>query len=477
MTSSPSRVRPSFRRKRTDDLFPRATPTRSNLGPLTTLFTPPTECSRAVLPCQTCSTAWLGLACSSDGGPIDDITCWPPATSSIPRPTPYVSGMGFYSPGISCPAGYTSACTAVSTRPGQTDVPELITRGPFKDGGFQFRLVEGETAVGCCMEGYTCAIYPGGWQTCQRMATATSLRLDQAGSCDKNGYMKELEVGLGDLNIWAPLVQINWQASDRITATEGDVVIAAATPASGSKALSSVASVTGIISTDESVPTMAPASERPIATSKRLSTPFITGISVSAAVTLLAIVSLLAYLWYRKRNRIIEVTFTTSRASSPLTYYQLPSTPTPGSQNPTPRATTPNPTTASPLPQQESPQQHPLPTFSTPPISQRHSPPKPPSLASSSSVAPSLFSPTLSIFPDPPSSAAMNTKMGIPTLRRGSKPHIFGASPTAGKDSHYARWSLYSRTGGDGPEVMESPIEGMSSPFKLKRGESARGRR
>lgn len=69
----------------------------------------------------------------------DAITCWPPTSKGAP--TPIVSpggweGYGFYSPGLVCPAGYTSACTA--------------TEGGHSDWDVQFSMTQGETAVGCC---------------------------------------------------------------------------------------------------------------------------------------------------------------------------------------------------------------------------------------------------------------------------------------------------------------------------------------
>lgn len=45
-------------------------------------------------------------------------------------------GWGFYSPGLVCPHGYTSACTATAGGDAQWPV--------------QFEMLEGETAVGCC---------------------------------------------------------------------------------------------------------------------------------------------------------------------------------------------------------------------------------------------------------------------------------------------------------------------------------------
>jgi hypothetical protein len=210
---------------------PSPTHTRSNnLGPLTTPFKPPSHCTRAIFGCETCSTAWHAVSCNSSPlGVRDDPSCWPSATGYPRHTEPYYTGLGFYSPGLVCPTGYYHACTAISPSPGQTDIPEIITKGPYDHGGFQYPLVEGETAVGCCPHGYTCATYPGrSWQTCGRAVTSTRLSPDLAGVCGAAGEIRELEINIaGNLEFYAPLIQINWQASDRHLIT---AALAAANP-------------------------------------------------------------------------------------------------------------------------------------------------------------------------------------------------------------------------------------------------------
>ena len=106
---------------------------RSNLGPLTTTFTPAPSCSVNIYRADDPSIAWQGQECSS-GNPNDATQCWPTATVSAPQP-PFF-GWGFYSPGLICPQGYTVACTTASN-----------PAGAFS---FQFPLLPSETAVGCC---------------------------------------------------------------------------------------------------------------------------------------------------------------------------------------------------------------------------------------------------------------------------------------------------------------------------------------
>jgi len=108
------------------------------LGPLTTEFTPPAKCSTHTWGiCNTCSQqhAFQGINCSEG----DDVDCWPPVTAGVDRPDgQYLKGWGVYSPGISCPNGFTAACTS--------------TRGQSRAGGWkaQFDVGDRETAIGCC---------------------------------------------------------------------------------------------------------------------------------------------------------------------------------------------------------------------------------------------------------------------------------------------------------------------------------------
>lgn len=123
--------------------FPFPTASRTVLAPLTTVFTPAATCSSYVANGILAPTVdyWQAQACS-DGAPVDALPCWPPALvqTSIP-----LHGRGFYSPGLSCPAGYTSACTAAQSTNGSPSPLALGTSFVF-----QYPLTAGETAIGCC---------------------------------------------------------------------------------------------------------------------------------------------------------------------------------------------------------------------------------------------------------------------------------------------------------------------------------------
>jgi hypothetical protein len=116
---------------------------RTILGPLTTTFSAPATCTVGQRACSTCNYAWQAQTCYSAGaggsetyGVKDATQCWPPTSSGLPEPTPPLWGWGFYSPGLICPTGYTSACSATAG--------SALTWTP------EWSLAAGETAVGCC---------------------------------------------------------------------------------------------------------------------------------------------------------------------------------------------------------------------------------------------------------------------------------------------------------------------------------------
>jgi hypothetical protein len=117
---------------------------RTILGPLTTTFTPAPACFTPVIECPlpTCNVAWQAQTCYSSSGVAgveDNTDCWPPRSGSVALP-PYnpiaLNGWGFYSPGLVCPSGYTSACSA--------------TGGGSWGWSVQYSIFVEETAIGCC---------------------------------------------------------------------------------------------------------------------------------------------------------------------------------------------------------------------------------------------------------------------------------------------------------------------------------------
>ena len=131
------------------------TPRSYLLGPLTTTFTPPQECSYLAAYGVGSSDVYIpGLdqGCSSSI-PGDTTTCWPAilpsAWSSILQylsaTSTIFNGLGFYSPGLQCPLGYASACVTATPF---SDLSSSYAGN--NDFSFQYALESGETAIGCC---------------------------------------------------------------------------------------------------------------------------------------------------------------------------------------------------------------------------------------------------------------------------------------------------------------------------------------
>ncbi|KAM7183000.1 proline-rich receptor-like protein kinase PERK2 [Rhypophila sp. PSN 637] len=188
------------------------------LGPLTTTFTPPPACTTVIgefeggflgLFKNPKPFAFRGMSCSK-GEPADATSCWPPISSGAPISQGPLKGI--YSPGVECPVGYATACSATAGGPKPTN------------WDMQFQLAAGETAVGCCPSGYSCANIDG--QICQSTA---SLRTVTMATCDGE-EIDSKPTTVDDLKeiftFYAPMIQINWQSSDKpdeqTTATSTD---------------------------------------------------------------------------------------------------------------------------------------------------------------------------------------------------------------------------------------------------------------
>lgn len=195
--------------------------TRFNLGPFTMPFTPDPTCATpmagqcSLAPCY----AYQGQACtrlpkfSHSYGLADQSSCWPPYTQGAATvdvaSKASLGGWGFYSPGITCPAGQTPACTKTAGRP----------------DGFTFRYppTDGETAAGCCPTSYTCDHDKNNIQTCVRTLRSTLYEIVSCGGTDAVGTaVSTLVATASEFHILlAPMIQINWQPSDLpVTSTQ-----------------------------------------------------------------------------------------------------------------------------------------------------------------------------------------------------------------------------------------------------------------
>ncbi|KAK4202965.1 hypothetical protein QBC40DRAFT_34570 [Triangularia verruculosa] len=192
----------------------------TNLGPLTTIFTPPAECTVAVGAGRggllgnlfgggdDWSTAYLGQACSRNRA-IDNTACWPTTTAGAESKEAPLSGWGFYSPGLHCPGGYATACMATGGSNGGSEWP------------VQFRLLAGETAAGCCPSGYACANVNG--QTCIQVVTSSAIPTATCDGTKRDNFgfqtVPDVEASITAVSLFAPMIQINWQSSDRPVTT------------------------------------------------------------------------------------------------------------------------------------------------------------------------------------------------------------------------------------------------------------------
>lgn len=224
-------------------------PTRLNIGPLTTTFTPPPQCSTLAAGSNDNGVLSFGLgeSCSASTRVVDNTSCWPPVNVDIGPlnldVNGNVNGLGFYSPGFFCPVGYTTACTQQLNGVG-TAIP--LPSGGIT-GSFQFELLPSETAIGCCPtcvsrvefikcyyralltahhRGYTCGANPSGAQTCVSAVTApltaATCAVDTMTTHIFQFPMTETITSSGraiitaipDATAYAPMIQLNWQSSD-----------------------------------------------------------------------------------------------------------------------------------------------------------------------------------------------------------------------------------------------------------------------
>ncbi|KAF1957617.1 hypothetical protein CC80DRAFT_392581, partial [Byssothecium circinans] len=260
---------------------------RANLGPLTTAFALPSHCSRVAI---SGTNAIRGQTCRAKGTGTaeDDTGCWPRATAypTAAVGASSVQGLGFYSPGVMCPTGYATACSQVIA----TGAAPQVTGAPVPNFAFQFPLIAGETAIGCCPGGYQCAMQ-GGAQTCHQIATSTAL---DAMTCE-GAVIKNLDAfqvpftaegkQVQKVDMWAPLIQINHMLTDLPASTS---IIVTPTPSS------TPASSTATVMTNASATDPEPAP--PMPTGAKVGIAFL---PIAAAAML---ITWALYRWHRKNN-------------------------------------------------------------------------------------------------------------------------------------------------------------------------------
>ncbi|KAK1826182.1 hypothetical protein QBC39DRAFT_398558 [Podospora conica] len=275
------------------------------LGPLTTTFTPPPQCSVGVGICSTCNVVFYGQTCVSSGAQ-DGTTCWPPTTPGALAPKPTLQGWGFYSPGIACPSGYVSRCSAVA----DSD----------REPGWKLQFVQaaGETAVGCCPPGFNCHNQNG--QTCIAIARTTTISTVTCRGGRSEGFdfatIPNVAAGVSSLNIFAPMIQIAWRAEDRppgfgSTSSSSSSRTTRSGSGSGAAATSGGGGGGGQSDDDDDDDDQSntspsgsgvPSNSSP---SGGLSTAAIIGISVGATILVLGAILGAAFVWWKKRRRVM----------------------------------------------------------------------------------------------------------------------------------------------------------------------------
>jgi hypothetical protein len=439
------------------------TPTRVNLGPLTTVYIQPSHCSRAALAGPSATEARRGQHCKVNGATAtaeDDVGCWPRATA---YPATLQRGIGFYSPGYECPAGYTSACTAINATKDQKTIAPKVT------GTFQFPPLAGETAVGCCPNGYGCAM-DGGVQTC--LKTATSTQFD-AMTCkgeeeDLNAFKVPFTTGpatIATMTLWAPLIQLNHFATD----LPEDKLVAVEEEASSSSSLSSqITMETALPSTPSPTAPMPTESKGGISEHlgdaldkveevkeerSRLSTGAKIGIAFAPLMVAALIVAFLFYRKWKAHYLYPQEHFMPPR--KPVSPSLAPSSPNPSELQRSPynedaanAGKSPRTTPYSPPMPQGPHNRSPNMTPFSPPMAQT-----PYNISHSGGPGPVVVAPF---------GYGRNDKMS--DIDEESGYHYETSSPPT---AHTAQFSRTIST--DAPAGVESPIDG-TSPFRLKRG-------
>ncbi|KAH6695071.1 hypothetical protein F5X68DRAFT_186585 [Plectosphaerella plurivora] len=275
------------------------------LGPLTTVWVPPATCTAMIPLCDNCIVGYMAQSCDADimgAGPVRDNTaCWPPVLAKHASPTHPFNGWGFYSPGIQCPTGYAEACTT-----------EYQKRG---DWPAQFSLVEGETAIGCCPSGFECANNYG--NTCIQKATQTTNPITvKTASCsgvtavaiDDAVYPTSVTrivdgdtiTELRTMTIYAPMIQMNFRASDLVKSSTPPTASSESTAATSSGTSESQSTtMSGVVQSQE------PVGEAPPATS--MDSGLKIGVTVGCIVGALAVGAMIAWLVLRRRKRAAAV--------------------------------------------------------------------------------------------------------------------------------------------------------------------------
>ncbi|KAG8407239.1 hypothetical protein J3458_020728 [Metarhizium acridum] len=223
-----------------------------NLGPLTTTFAPPGNCTSLTLGYYghrvsmsmnvTTVLQWnRGYECPTTyGGSLFQLisSCFPerygPAYNNIQDWRGPDAVWPLYSPGLLCPSGYTTGCTMVYSPPGatqpiQTSFP--TTTSTYPTVSTWSILSKGQTAHGCCPSGFRCYAPYTCISTPPLSATVTA---DMSQGCPSKSMNRTTSTQLISSDIW-PFVF----APQVVLVRGNDTATAAASGSSGPSTTSS----------------------------------------------------------------------------------------------------------------------------------------------------------------------------------------------------------------------------------------------
>ena len=277
------------------------------LGPLTTTFTPPAPCSVAIGLCATCDVAWWGQTCSPKTV-HDDKSCWPATTTGASDPGFPLYGWGFYSPGLNCPAGYTSACSA--------------TAGSKSNWKVQFKMEAEETFVGCCPSGFKCGNLNG--QTCVMGVKSTTIPTVSCvgGSSNNFGFTTVPNEKVTALNLFAPMIQLAFKSSDQ-TDSSSTETSSTSTRANTNRVTSSATSAPTDSLPSPTLGGDSVSSGTSSSSNTTLSIGAVAGIAVGAAALVLLIMAAAVFIWRRRRSQRGQLVPSDNPPSNPPEYSEM----------------------------------------------------------------------------------------------------------------------------------------------------------
>ncbi|KAI1381300.1 hypothetical protein F4677DRAFT_402637 [Hypoxylon crocopeplum] len=245
----------------------------TDLGPLTTTFTPADNCKAVIsgiVYTQTLDDGNTTTHKYHSLGPSATSSCYPPG---------FQAPSGFYSPGI-CPSGWVSACGSVETIGSAT-----------------------ETRATCCPIGYACMPPPGSTETWSTLScTSAPISAVSVTVPDNSNQFSKVTVLEGIL-INAAAINIRWQRNDFIASSTEPPTTSTASPTSSTPSTS----LSSSSSSGDTPPATVLIGDPP--SNYQAPDPLSTGAKVGIGVGIggLLLISLaVGFWWWLRRGRVKE---------------------------------------------------------------------------------------------------------------------------------------------------------------------------